>query len=124
MYSIGFPNMFTTETRTNLVSDHKATAQNLILMLKSDRFTLFGDPYYGTIIKRMLFEQNSMILQDLVIDEIYSCIITFMPQIKINRNDITLEIYPDKIYANIKCINLIDYQVNLYKIKLTDDNEI
>ena len=124
MYSIGFPDMLASETQANLVADHKATAQNLILMLKSDRFTLFGDPYYGTIIKRMLFEQNNMILQDIVIDEIFSCIITFMPQIKINRNDITLEIHPDKIYANIKCINLIDYQVNLYKIKLTDDDEI
>ena len=122
MISIAFPDMLS-NVRTNLVTDHEATSQNLILMLKSDRTSLLGDPYFGTLLKRMLYEQNSIILQDLVIDELYTSIITFMPQIRLSRNDITLERVKENIYANIKCTNLLDYQVNLYKIKLTEDSE-
>jgi len=120
MYSIAFPDMFTT-TKTNLVTDHKATAQNLLLMLKSDKTSLFGDPYFGTIIKKLIYEQNSVILQDLLIDEIYSSILTFMPQVKINRNDIKLKSTGDAIYATVQCLNLLDYQIDLYEIKLTAD---
>lgn len=122
MISIAFPDMLS-NVRTNLVTDHEATSQNLILMLKSDRTSLLGDPYFGTLLKRMLYEQNSIVLQDLVIDELYTSIITFMPQIRLSRNDITLERVKENIYANIKCTNLLDYQVNLYKIKLTEDSE-
>jgi len=122
MYSIAFPKMFSS-TKTNLTSDHKATSQNLLLMLKSDRTSLFGDPYFGTILKKMLFEQNNIILQDLIIDEIYTSILTFMPQILINRNDIQLESTKAAIYAKVKCTNLIDYKTDLYTIKLTSDDE-
>ena len=48
MYSIKFPDMVSGVV-TNLVKDHDATAQNLKLMLLSDRGALFGDPYFGTL---------------------------------------------------------------------------
>ena len=48
MYSIAWPNMFSGKG-TKLVSDHDATVQNLKLMLLSDRGSLFGDPYFGTL---------------------------------------------------------------------------
>lgn len=120
MYSIKFPDMFAS-SRTNLISDHEATLQNLILMLKSDRYSLFGDPYYGTILKRLLFEQNSTSLKDIVIDEIYTSIITFMPQIRVARKDITLVATKTDLTVNIKCTNLIDFQTDLYSIKLLSD---
>ena len=122
MQSIKFPKMLSSTT-TNLVSDHDATSQNLVLLLRSDRQSLLGDPYYGTVLKRLLFEQNNIILKDIVIDEIYSSVLTFMPQISLTRNDIKLKIEKDIIYVTISCINLIDKKPNLYTIKLTETNE-
>ena len=78
MYSIAFPEMFTTAT-TNLVVDYNATLSNLKLLLMSDKLSLFGDPYYGTNLIQMLFENNNTILKDLLIDDIYTAIATFMP---------------------------------------------
>ena len=108
MYSLAFPNMFKCAYRTELVEDEDATRSNLKLLLNSERYSLFGDPYYGTALKKMLFEQNSVILKDLIIDEIYTSIITFMPQIKLNRKDITITTDDYSVHARIKCINLID----------------
>lgn len=48
MYSIKFPDMVSSIT-SKLVSDHEATIQNLKLVLLSERNTLFGDPYFGTL---------------------------------------------------------------------------
>ena len=74
MNSIAFPNIFN-NTSTRVVSDHEATAQNLKLLLASDRGSFFGDPYYGNIIKSLMFNQNDIILRDIVIDAIYTVIL-------------------------------------------------
>ena len=123
MYSLAFPNMFKCAYRTEIVSDEDATRSNLKLLLNSERQSLFGDPYYGTALRKMLFEQNSFLLKDLIIDEIYTSIITFMPQIRVNRKDITVVSDGYEVHARIKCVNLIDYTVNLYDINLTEDAE-
>ena len=68
MYSIAFPNMFT-NTRTNLIEDHKAIASNLQLLLGSERLSLFGDPYFGSQLKKFFYEQNAPIIVDLLIDD-------------------------------------------------------
>lgn len=123
MYSLAFPQMFSNGVRTNLLKDHDATLNNLRLLLNSDRTSLYGDPYYGTALKRMLYEQNNLILKDLIIDEIYTTIITFMPQILISRNDIKVTSDGLNVYTELKCTDLIDYTTNMYTIKLTDDAE-
>ena len=89
MNSISFPNIFKTTT-TNIVEDHEASAQNLKLLLLSDRGSFFGDPYYGTIIKQLIFEPNNYVLKDIVIDAIYTAILQFMPQINVKRKDISM----------------------------------
>jgi phage baseplate assembly protein W len=121
MYSIAFPNIFKNGVKTELLKDSDATKNNLKLLLNSERYSLFGDPYYGTALKRMIFEQNSFLLQDIIIDEIYTSILTFMPQIKIERKDISIFTDDYSVHALIKCVNLIDYTVNLYDINLTED---
>lgn len=121
MYSIAFPKMFS-DTRTLLFKDSKATASNLVLLLNSNKMTLFGDPYFGTSLRRAIFEQNDGILLDLVVDEIYTTILTFMSQIQVKRNDITLSQKGVDIFCNIKCLDLTDYTTNLYSINLTNDN--
>ena len=120
MYSIAFPKMFK-NTRTLLFKDSEATASNLKLLLSSGKMTLFGDPFFGTSLRRAIFEQNDGILIDLIIDEIYTSIITFMPQIQLSRNNITLSQNGVDIFCNIKCTDLTDYTTNLYSINLTSD---
>ena len=120
MYSIQFPDMFS-GVSTKLVQDHKATSQNLKLMLLSDRGSLFGDPYFGTLWRKLIFDQNNEILRDIIIDDILTSIETFMPQLLTKREDI--EVTSDKysVSINIKALNLIDYQTDMYSIKLMED---
>ena len=107
MYSIAFPNIFSSD-KTNLIMDQEATMSNLKLLLKSIRGSLIGDPYFGTKLKEVFFSANTYILKDMIIDEIYSTIRTFMPQLKLARSDIKLTQKKNAIYATINCINMID----------------
>ena len=66
-----------------------------------------------------MFEQNSQILADIVVDEIYSIILTFMPQILVQRKDINVYSDGSHIYANIRAKNMLDYTTNMYSINLT-----
>lgn len=123
MYSIKFPDMIS-GVNTKVIKGHDATYSNLRLMLLSDKYGLFGDPYYGTNLKKLLFNQNNQVLKDLIIDDIYSSILTFMPQLLIRREDISIESKLGKVYVNIKTTNLLDYQTNLYTINLTETEEL
>ena len=117
MISIAFPNMFDS-AKTNLIEDKKATLNNLQLLLLSDRWSLLGDPYYGASFKRALFEQNNVVIRDLMIDEIYITILLFMPQIKVERKDIVLQSDKENLYANIRCTYRKDGTTNLYTLVL------
>lgn len=120
MYSISFPDMVS-GVNTNLVKDKEATSQNLKLLLLSDRGSLFGDPYFGTLWRKLIFEQNNEILRDIIIDDILTSIQTFMPQLLTKREDITITSDRYCIYINIKALNLLDYQTDMYSIKLMED---
>ena len=119
MYSIAFPRMFDS-AHALLYQDHSATLSNLKLLLASERTSLLGDPYFGTILKRIVFEQNNVILIDIIIDEIYTSILTFMPQIKLSRSDITVTSDGVDVFATIRGVNLIDYQTDMFTINLTE----
>ena len=69
-YSFKFPDMLN-GTSSNLISDKEAVKSNLVLLYRSVRKSLFGDPYFGTDLIRAFFEQNSAFLADLLIDELY-----------------------------------------------------
>ena len=118
MKSIAFPNMFT-NTYTNMVSDYDATLSNLKALLYSDKYSLLGDPYYGTNIKRMLFNQNCTLLKDLLIDDIYSAIVIFMPQLRVDTKNIQVYQQYTDVFVSIECTNIVDYTTNLYQINLT-----
>lgn len=135
MKSIQFPDIFNRNS-VNLVSDYEATKQNLKLLLYSDKEELFGDPYYGMGFKRYLFSQNDVVLQDLLVDDIYTAIKVFMPQISTNRDDIHLEYITrattlddgtilDKgdIHVTIKAMNKANFKTDLYSIALLQ-NEV
>lgn len=117
MYSISFPNMFNT-SRTYLYSDHEATASNLKLLLGSQRYSLLGDPTFGTSLYKVIYAQNSSVLVDLIVEDIYNTIRVFMPQLTVKRSDI--KVYQDKedIYATISATNKLDYTTDLYTVQL------
>lgn len=118
MKSIAFPKIFN-RTSVNLVHDYDATLQNLKLLLWSEKGELFGDPYYGTGVKRYLFDQNDIILQDILLDDIYSAIVLFMPQLKVDRKNIKLiKGNKGELSIRIEALNRADYQTNLYEIVL------
>lgn len=123
MYSFSFPNMLSS-ARSNLIEDHNAIKSNLILLLSSDKTSLFGDPFFGTDLKRFIFEQNNKVIKDLIIDEIYEDIITFMPQVYLNRNDIVITTDGVDIFASIKCTYYLDQKSDLYVINLTNVKEV
>ena len=120
MKSISYPKMFITKTKTGTVSDYDATLQNLKLLIFSEKGELFGDPYFGTGLKRFLYDQNDTVLQDILIDELYVTIATFMPQIKISRKDIKITADGTRVLCEIKAINMVNFQTNLYTIVLLD----
>jgi len=120
MKSIKFPEMFT-RTVTNTVSDYDATLQNLKMLLWSEKGELFGDPYFGTGIKKYLYDQNDVVLIDILIDDIYTAITLFMPQIRVDRKDIQLfRSNKGQVTAKIKALNKADFSTDMYNIVLLE----
>lgn len=120
MKSIQFPEMFT-RTVTNTVSDYDATLQNLKMLLWSEKGELFGDPYFGTGIKKYLYDQNDVVLIDILIDDIYTAITLFIPQIRVDRKDIQLfRSNKGQVTAKIKALNKADFSTDMYNIVLLE----
>ena len=93
------------------------------MILSSEKLSHFGDPYFGTRLKRALFEQPSHLIVDLMVDEIYTTIITFIPQIFLTRKDIKLTTDGTDLYATINYVYLPDNTSDLYTINLTQTAE-
>lgn len=127
MRSIKFPKMFGTNS-TNIwnTDEHlAATTQNTKLILKTDRGELLGDPYFGLPLKRYMFDQNNYVLRDAIIDMIYTQLALFIPQVKVNREDIN--IVQDQQKGTLTCtfygVSQIDYTLNTYSLILFEDRE-
>lgn len=127
MRSIHFPHMFNTNsTRVWKSSEYlNATKQNTKLVLYSERGELIGDPYFGLMLRQFMFDQNNYILRDQIIDMIYTQLAIFIPQVHVERKDIT--VFQDrekaKLYCEFSGVNQIDYQLNTYQLVLFDSNE-
>ena len=125
MRSFKFPDMFSTNSSNIWREDEygKATRQNALILLHSERGELVCDPCFGILLKHYLFNQNSYILKDMLIDTIYTQIAIFLPQIKISRNDIDIIADPLKgrLYCKFSGISQIDYTHNTYNLVLFDE---
>jgi len=128
MRSIKFPKMFNTNS-TNVWKSNEyleATKQNTITLLQCERGELFGDPYFGILLKHYLFEQNNIVLKDAIIDVIYTQLALFLPQVKIKRQDI--DIIQDKergkLYCKFHGINQIDYTNNMYSLVIFENSDM
>lgn len=115
MKSIDFPKMFNSNS-TRIITDKEATKRNLESLLLSEKGEFLSDPFYGFRLKKYFFEQNSIALRDIIIDEIYTQIALFMPQIRVRRNDITINQDRYKLYATIKCTYLSDFTTDMFNI--------
>jgi phage baseplate assembly protein W len=127
MRSFKFPKMFKTNTSEIwLASEYgKATRQNALLLLQSERGELICDPYFGILLKHYLFNQNNYILKDVLIDTIYTQIAIFLPQIKISRNDIniTTDHLRGRLYCTFSGTSQIDYTHNTYNLLLFENSD-
>jgi phage baseplate assembly protein W len=123
MKSIRFPDMFNSNS-TKVVKDLDATKQNTILLLCSEKGELFGDPYFGIRLKRYIYEQNNYILKDIIIDEIYTQLALFMPQLKVVRSDIKITQDKTKLYCSFKATNQIDFTTDMYSLVLYNEESL
>ncbi len=125
MKSFGFPKMLKGSgvNASNIIDGEKATTSNLRILLGSEKGEFFGDPFYGIRLKRYIYEQNSKVLKDIIIDEIYTQINVFMPQLLINRKDIDIIQERGQLIANIKVTNNLDYTSNTYSLVIFQDEE-
>jgi phage baseplate assembly protein W len=113
----------TNNTRVWKASEYnEATKQNTKLLLRCERGELIGDPYFGLLIKHFMFDPNSYVLRDQIIDMIYTQLAQFIPQIKVERKNIS--VYQDrekgKLYCEFSGVNQIDYTINTYALVLFD----
>ena len=120
MYSLSFPNIFT-GGKTNLLENREAAISNLKLTLLSTKTELFGDPDFGANLKKFLYDQNNYVLRDLIIEEIYTTIQVFAPQIRTERKNIEIVSENDKLYANVKYVYIKDKILDMFTIKLTEE---
>ena len=121
MKSISFPKMFNS-TSTLVKTDYDASKE-CIHLLSSEKGTFKYDPLFGIRLKRYMFDQNNYILRDQIIDEIYTEMEVFTPQLSVNRSDIKIEQVGSKLTATIKATNKADYTTNLYSLALMGSDE-
>jgi phage baseplate assembly protein W len=102
----------TTKTEKELI------LQNLKLLLQTHKGELLGDPYFGTDLVKIFFDQNDRITQDLIIDEIYESINLFMSEITVTRKDIKIVSENNKVDIVINFVYNKDGKNDLFNIQL------
>lgn len=122
MNSIKYPDMFSPSS-TNVVEGKEASSQDLMLLLSSEKGELLGDPFFGVRLKRYLFDQNNSVLRDILIDEIFTQIRAFSPQLTVNRDDISITQERGKAYIRVNAINKVDFTTNTYELQLFNEEE-
>lgn len=123
IYSIGFPKIFS-GSRINLSKGRDAIKANLTALLASDKGALFGDPYYGTRLKSLLWEQAyDPIVRDLIKEDVFEAIYSYMPQITVKRDSIKIDVIDNIVMASIEVTDDLGIESNLYEIALLNGSE-
>ena len=97
--------------------------QNTKLLLNCTRGELFGDPYFGLMLKKFMFDQNNCVLKDAIIDMIYTQLALFIPQVRVNRADIDIvqDREKGKLYCTFSGTNQIDYTNDNFNLLLFEE---
>ena len=123
MYSIAFPDIFN-GSKVNLTKDYDAIKINLKSLLMSNRGGLYGDPHYGLNMKQILWDQACRpVVIELLKDEIFNAIYSYMPQIEITRDDIDVTVDGNIVHATIEVKADSRIPSDLFKIKIMLDEE-
>jgi len=123
MNCVSFPKIFKTNVVTDIKKGYQATLECLRLLLMTEKGSLFGDPEFGIRLRRYWYEQNSYVLKDILIDEIFDQIRIFIPQITVERRDITITQEYNKCIVHIRATNKSDFQPSTYDIQLIREEE-
>lgn len=123
MNAVKFPDMISVN-QTNIVKDWEATKQNLLTLFHSYKKTLLGDPNFGVNLRKLLYESNNDILRDLVVDDLYTTIKSFMPQVKVTRSDIEVDSVGNSVIVNIRAQNRLDFSFDSYSLELLNAEEL
>ena len=118
MYSFSWPNMFNS-VNSNLLKDKDAIKSNLILLINCELQEMFGDPTFGTSLKKLLFEPATSFVADQLKDNLVDAIRTFIPQIYVPREAIVLKQLGTDIIAQLTITYKLDNTSDLYYINLT-----
>lgn len=123
MNAIRFPDMISSN-KSAMVYDRDATLQNMKTLLLSSKCTLLGDPNFGSNLEKLLFESNNIILQDVIIDDVFTVITAYMPQVKVLRENISVISSGNNIIVNVIAQNMLDYSFDEYSIQLLSVEDI
>ena len=123
MYSIAFPDIFN-GSKVNLNKYYDAIKINLKSLLMSNRGGLYGDPHFGLNMKQILWDQACRpVVIELLKDEIFNAIYSYMPQVSITRDDIDVEVDGNVVHASINVKADSKIPSNLFNIKIIIDEE-
>lgn len=117
-YSIDFPNIFNGST-VKIKNDYDAIKSDLKLLLGAEKGGLYGDPNFGTALKQIIYMQaDKSVVKELIKDEIFESIYSYMPQISIDRDDIDVEIVNNVVSASISVKSDSSIESDLLQIDL------
>ena len=123
MYSIAFPDIFN-GSKVNLNKDYDAIKINLKSLLMSNRGGLYGDPHYGMNMKQILWDQACRpVVIELLKDEIFNAIYSYMPQVSITRDDIDVKVDGNIVHASIEVKADSKIPSDLFNIEILLDQE-
>lgn len=123
MYSIAFPDIFN-GSKVNLNKDYDAIRVNLKSLLMSNRGGLYGDPFYGLNMKQILWSQACKpVVEELLKDEIFNAIYSYMPQVQITRDDIDVQVSGNVVQASINVEVDPTIPSNLFNIQILIDED-
>lgn len=123
MYSISFPDIFN-GSKVNLNKDYDAIKINLKSLLMSNRGGLYGDPHYGLNMKQILWDQACRpVVIELLKDEIFNAIYSYMPQVSITRDDIDVKVDGNIVHASIEVKADSKIPSDLFNIEILLDQE-
>ena len=123
MYSIAFPDIFN-GSKVNLNKDYDAIKINLKSLLMSNRGGLYGDPHYGLNMKQILWDQACRpVVIELLKDEIFNAIYSYMPQVSITRDDIDVKVDGNIVHTSIEVKADSKIPSDLFNIEILLDQE-
>ena len=120
MKSFSWPDIFK-GGRVEILSDKDAIKNNLLLLLGAEKGGLFGDPGFGTLLKRYLYEQNSTVMRDLVREEIYDSIRKYAPQVKVDRTGIVITKNKASVYITMYYSYINENVSDMFSIEILLD---